>query len=234
RAGATPGVVAHAIDRMLSLAAGAGRQALRVARIELGGALGVERFEGPESVLRRGRAAAGKEVDQRAQAIDDTGEHGFTGGARRYVANEIGGFRALVRCTDTGDRGDQVRPYRGDIANGRAAVAMTYQVDLGLATDGNDLLDLGQQLLATGLRGIQLADLGDVDGGTVLAQGLGNTVPVVDTEDAVEAEHAMGQDDGVFGLGVIGGTEPERLGLAGNAQHGGQRHGANEMLAIHA
>ena len=39
----------------------------------------------------------------------------------------------------------------------------------------------------------------------VATQRAWNAVPVVDTEQAVETEHAMGQDDRVFGLRVTGG-----------------------------
>lgn len=92
---------------------------------------------------------------------------------------------------DAGGGSDQVGTYGGDVADGRPAVAVADQVDLGLAAEGDDFLHLLQQLLAADFRGVQLADFGDVDLGTVTAQGAGNAEPVVDPEDVVEAEHAV-------------------------------------------
>src|SRR5690606_38235982 len=124
--------------------------------------------------------------------------------------------------TYAGHRGDQVGSYSGDITDGRAAVAVTEQVDLGLAGNGDDLLDLLQQLLATRLRGVQLADLGDIDAGAILAQGLGNAIPVIDAQHAVPAEHAVSQDYGVLGASVVRGAEAGCLSLADGAQCGDQ------------
>src|SRR5690606_40418963 len=106
-------------------------------------------------------------------------------------SSDLGQGRALVRCPYAGNRGDQIRTHRRYIPYGRPAMAVTEQVDLALARDRDDLLDLLQQLLAAGFGRVQLADLGDIDGGAVLAQGLGNAVPVVDAEHAVPAEHAV-------------------------------------------
>src|SRR5690606_41541338 len=134
-----------------------------------------------------------------------TGKDSLAGGPFRNLPQEVGQRRALVGRAYAGYRGHQVGPYRSDVADGRPAVAVAEQVDLALAGEGDDLLDLLQQLLAAGFGRIQLADLGDVHRGAILAQGLGDAVPVVDAEHAVPAEHAVGQDDGVLGSGVIGG-----------------------------
>ena len=83
-------------------------------------------------------------------------------------------------------------------------MAVADQVDLAFAADGDDVLDLLQQLLATCFGGVQLADFGDVDTGTVTAQCCRDAIPVIDAEDAVEAEHAVAEDDRVLGLGVAG------------------------------
>lgn len=85
-----------------------------------------------------------------------------------------------MRGADAGGGSDQVGTYGGDVADGRPAVAVADQVDLGLAAEGDDFLHLLQQLLAADFRGVQLADFGDVDLGTVTAQGAGNAEPVVD------------------------------------------------------
>ncbi|MNJ77445.1 hypothetical protein D3C77_749480 [compost metagenome] len=83
-------------------------------------------------------------------------------------------------------------------------MAVADQVDLGLAAQGDDVLDLLDQFLAAHFGGVQLAHLGGVDAGAATAQRAGNAVPVVDAKHAVPAEHAVGQHDGVAGLGVAG------------------------------
>ncbi len=137
-------------------------------------------------------------------------------------------FRTLVRGADAGGGSDQVGTYGGDVADGRPAVAVADQVDLGLAAEGDDFLHLLQQLLAADFRGVQLADFGDVDLGTVTAQGAGNAEPVVDPEDIVEAEHAVGQHDGVFGLGVGAGLDQRAGSERGEAD--GQAEGEQRLL----
>lgn len=144
------------------------------------------------------------------------------------LAQEVGGVRTLVRGADAGGGSDQVGTYGGDVADGRPAVAVADQVDLGLAAEGDDFLHLLQQLLAADFRGVQLADFGDVDLGTVTAQGAGNAEPVVDPEDVVEAEHAVGQHDGVFGLGVGAGLD-QRAGSE-RGETDGQAEGEQRLL----
>ncbi len=236
RAGAAPGVVAHAVHAVGAFAAGAGGNALRELGVEARRALAVERLQRAEGVLRGAAGAAGEKVDQRAEAIDDARQQrggDRAGGAVADALEEVGGGRALVRRADAGDRGDQVRAHGGDVAGGGAAVAVADQVDLGLAADGDDVLDLLQQLLAARFGGVQLADLGDVDAGAVAAQGGGNAVPVVDAEDAVEAEHAVAEDDGVLGLGIAGRAEPEGLGLAAGEQAGAEAEGEQGLVLVH-
>src|SRR3546814_12352075 len=53
RAGATPGVVAHAIDLVGALAASGGGNALREFGVEAGGAFAVARLQRAKRVLRR-------------------------------------------------------------------------------------------------------------------------------------------------------------------------------------
>src|SRR5690606_20524949 len=102
-----------------------------------------------------------------------------------------------MRGTDAGGRGHQIRAYRGHVANGRTAVAVADQVDLRLAADGDDVLDLLDQFLTPHFRGVQLAHFGHIDRGTAAAQCAGDAVPVVEAEHAVPAEHAVGEHDGI-------------------------------------
>ena len=233
RTGATPGVVAHAIHAVGTFTASGGGNALRELGVEPRRALAVERFQRAEGVLRAGAGAAGEEVDQRAEAVDDASQQGFTGRAWWNLADKIGCGRALVRCTDAGGRGNQARFDGRNVTDGRATMAVADQVDLGLTTDGDDLFHLGQQLFAAGFRGIQLADFGDIHTGAVAAQCSRDAVPVVDAQDAVEAEHAVGQYHWVLGLGVARGAEPEGVGVARGQQAGAQAEGEQGFIVVH-
>ena len=165
--------------------------------------------------------------------LDDASQQGFTGRAWWNLTDKVGCGRTLVRCTDAGGRGNQARFDGCNVADGRATMAVADQVDLGLAADGDDLFHLGQQLFAAGFRGIQLADFGDIHAGAVAAQCSRDAVPVVDAQDAVEAEHAVGQYNRVLGLGVAGGAEPESMGVARGQQAGAQAEGEQGFIVVH-
>ena len=138
-----------------------------------------------------------------------------------------------MRCTDAGGGGNQVWFDGSDVADGRSAMAMANQIDLGLAADGDNLFHLIQQFFAASFRGVQLADFGDVHAGTVATQRGRNAVPVVDAQDTVKAEHAVGQYNRVLGLGVAGGAEPESMGVARGQQAGAQAEGEQGFIVVH-
>ena len=134
-----------------------------------------------------------------------------------------------MRCADAGYRGHQVGAYGGHVTDGRAAMAVAEQIDFAAATDGCDLFHLLKQLFATGFGGVQLADFSDVDLGAVAAQGGRDAVPVIDAQQVVEAEHAVGQHDGVLGLRVAGGGR----GLGGHGQAGGDSQCEQGFIVVH-
>lgn len=112
-----------------------------------------------------------------------------------------------MRRAYAGDRRDQVGTNGGNIAHGWPTVAVADQIHFRFATDRNDFLDLLKKFLSTQLRGVELADFGNVNLCAITSKRLGNAVPVVDAKHAVEAEHAMCQHDRVTRLGVAAGAE---------------------------
>src|SRR5690606_28854787 len=142
---------------------------------------------------------------------------------RDFPAQKIGCSRAKLWAANTGDGGHKVRAGGGYVADGRAAVAVADQVYLGLAADGDDLFDLIDQFFTTGFRTVQLADFGDVHAGAVAAQRGWNAVPVINPQQALKTEQAVGQHDRVAGLGVAGSAEqPRSLGVSAQQQAGNQ------------
>jgi hypothetical protein len=98
------------------------------------------------------------------------------------------------------------------------------EVDLVGARDGQDGVDLLQQLLATHLGRIHRRDLGRVDPGAMRLQVSRDAVPIVDADHRVPAQQAVGQHDRVLGGGVgVGGC-----GRGSSADECGKRHGAEE------
>lgn len=94
-------------------------------------------------------------------------------------------------------------------------MAVADQVHLRFATDRDDLLDLLQQFLPAQFSGVELAHFGYVDLRAVASKGMGNAVPVIDAEHAVEAEHAVREHNRVARLGVATGAEQACMDLAG-------------------
>ncbi len=169
RAGAAPGVVANPVGGGRALAAGGGGEPGRVLGVEGGRARLGERVERPERVLRAGVPA--EEAEERAEAAGQRRERKLgEAAALDVVAEEGRELRALVGSADRRDRGDEIRADRGDVARVEPAVAVANEVDLGLAGDGDDVLDLGEQRLAAGLGGVELRDVGDVDLGPARGQ----------------------------------------------------------------
>ncbi len=110
-------------------------------------------------------------------------------------------------------------------------MAVADQVDLRLAADSNDFLDLGQQFLATQFRCVELADFGDVDLRAVSAQRTGDAIPIVDAQQTVETQHAVGEHNRVLrgGVAAAGGSEC----LTGKRQGASETEGEQGFVLVH-
>ena len=112
-------------------------------------------------------------------------------------------------------------------------MAVTDQVDLAGAGDGQNLLDLGEQLFTAHFGGIGSRHLSHEHLSAIGTQVLRDAIPVVNAQDAVKAEQTMDQHDGVLGLGVTrshGGLRTSED--ASNSQGGGEECFFHTCLSV--